>query len=131
MGKHRTHDKDYSEIKKVRFENQQLKRENQRLKKQLARIDLDRYSTVKDMIQEYRDSEEIEAPTTTDVLESMKKEWACREAGCVGHLEIILYSKMGETQYFRKCNSCRHRTKSQVYSPTKVRGPIKIVEEPK
>jgi hypothetical protein len=129
VGRNKSCDKEFSKIQTLQFENKKLKKEVSSLRKQLARIDLDRYSTVKDMIEEYRDSEEISSPTTSDMLESMKAEWACNVPGCPGHLEIILYSKMGSTNYFRKCSECSNRTKSQVYLPAKVRGPIKSVAD--
>jgi len=125
MGKNRNCDKDYSEIQTLRYQLQKLKKENSSLKKQLARIDLDRYSTVKDMIREYRDTEDPTVPEPIEFLEEMKKEWACKMPGCPGHLEIILYSKIGNPHYFRKCSECSNRTPSQAYVPSKVRGPLK------
>jgi hypothetical protein len=119
--------KEITEIQKYKRENDRLKREVASLRKQLARIDLDRYSTVKDMIEEYRDSESVEEPTTDAMLEGMKAEWACKMAGCPGHLQIMIYARPDSTHYYRKCNECPNRTKSQIYVKSKVRG---VVYEP-
>lgn len=122
MGKTRRGDKERSREQELKYENQKLRRTVSSLRKQLARIDLDRYSHVRDMVEEHLADQE-EVVTTEDMLKSMKNEWQCRECNG-GHLEITLYGKMGQTWYFRKCNNCPHRTKSQIYTPS-VRGIIK------
>lgn len=124
MGKSRRGDKERSREQELKFENQRLRRTVSSLRKQLARIDLDRYSHVRDMVEEHLADQEV-IVTTEDMLKSMKNEWKCHECGD-GYLEITLYGKMGQTWYFRKCNSCPHRTTSQAYSPS-VRG---IIKEP-
>lgn len=121
MGKTRRGHKEYSREQRLIHENQRLKRENARLRKHLAKIDLDRYSQVKDILQEHYSQEEKET-TTYEMLQRLKNEWACRECG-TGHLEIMLYNKTSGTWYFRKCNNCSHRTKSQQYTPN-VKGII-------
>lgn len=119
MGKSRRGDKERSREQELKYENNKLRREVSSLRKQLARIDLDRYGYVRDMIDEHL-ADQVEIVTTEDMLKSMKNEWKCHECNA-GHLEIYPYGKMGETWYYRKCNNCPHRTKSQVYTPS-VRG---------
>ncbi len=118
-------DKEHTRLQQMQHENSRLKREISKLRKQLARLDLDRHSYVKDIVDEHFANEEQEE-TTGKMLERLKDEWKCRECSD-GFLEIVLYSKMGEPWYFRKCNglNCAHRTKSQHYNPEKVVGPIK------
>lgn len=116
-------DKEYSRLQQALHENGRLKREISKLRKQLARLDLDRHSYVKDIIDEHY-AQEIQEETTGKMLERLKDEWKCHECH-VGYLEISMYSKMGAPWYFRQCNNCPHRTKSQVYNPEKVQGPIK------
>lgn len=125
MGKTRRGDKERSREQELKHENQRLRREISSLRKQLARIDLDRYSHIKDMVEEHLAQEE--KMSTQEMLKSMKEEWKCRECNS-GYLEIFLYNKIGETWYFRRCNSpdCEHRTKSQPYTPS-VKG---IMKEP-
>lgn len=136
MGKSRRGHKELSKEQELKYENKefrrrerdkdnqilQLKREVSSLRKQLARLDLDRHSYVKETLEEYYAHEE-EVVDNKRLINDLKKEWACKKCG-VGYLEIILYNKIGETWYFRQCNQCVNRTKSQVYSPA-VQGVMK------
>lgn len=119
MGKNTRGDKEYSKLQQVLHENDKLKREISKLRKQLARIDLDRHSYVRDIIDEFYENEEKQETekTMAQVMSDLKRIWKCRECSD-GHLEIVTYSKMGETWYFRRCSSdsCKHRTKSQPYN---------------
>lgn len=136
MGKSRRGHKELSKEQELKYENKefrrrerdkdnqilQLKREVSSLRKQLARIDLDRYSYIKDSLEEHYAQEE-EVVDNERLLADLKKSWLCKECGA-GYLEVILYNKIGETWYYRQCNSCVHRTKSQRYSAD-VKGIIK------
>jgi hypothetical protein len=121
LGKNRRGEKEYSREQKLIHENKRLKRQVDSLRKQLARLDLDRYSQVRDVLEAHyaEDNEQNSA----DLLDRLKHEWACRECG-KGNLEIILYTKASEPWYFRRCNLCEHRTKSQQYHPS-VKGIVK------
>ncbi len=126
MGKTRRGYKEFSREQKLIHENKRLKREIASIRKQLARLDLDRHTYIKDIIERsYQLEEQKEG---ADILEKLKKEWHCRECAR-GYLEIICYNKPNETWYYRKCNNCEHRTKSQKYNPGKVPGIIKGSEE--
>lgn len=114
--------KEFSREQRLINENRKLKRENARLSKLLARIDLDRYSTIKDMIDDHQAEDALQR--TQELLNSLKEAWKCRDCD-TGYLEIVLFTKMGNQHYFRACNSCKNRTKSQVYDPTKVKGIVK------
>lgn len=121
MGKNTRGNKEYSRLQEVLHENNRLKKEISRLRKQLARLDLDRHSYVRDIIEEHYAKEDQEA-TAEQLLKKLKEEWRCHS--CLeGHLEIVMYSKLGIPWYFRRCSNlnCGHRTKSQPYSD-KVRG---------
>ena len=122
MGRSRRGDKERSKEQILKYENQKLRRQISSLRKQLARVDLDRYSQVRDIVEEHYANEEVEI-NTQDMLESLKDVWKCRECPD-GYLEIIIYSKMGNPYYFRQCSNCSHRTKSQLHTPS-VRGLIK------
>jgi len=104
-------------------ENQALKRENSRLRKLLARIDLDRYDQVREIIEEHYSERKNEGQ---EILDKMKEEWRCHQCR-TGLLEIFLFNKINETYYYRKCNGCTNRTKSKKYTPS-VRGIIKKEE---
>lgn len=111
--------KEATEIRRYKDENDKLKRQVSSLRKQLARIDLDRFVHVRNMLEEHL--EENESNDDRSLLESLKKEWACRECD-TGHLEITIFNKVQEMYYYRKCNNCDHRTKSQKYDKSKVKG---------
>lgn len=115
--------KEYTRLQEALHENKKLKRENSSLRKQLARLDLDRHSYVKDIVDEHL-AQEDQSQTTTQTLESLKNTWKCLDCKS-GFLEIHLYTKVGETWYWRQCNSCEKRTKSQQYDPDKVKGIVK------
>ena len=129
MSRNTRGEKEYSRLQEALHENKKLKREIASLRKQLAKIDLDRYSYVSDIVQEHL-AEEKEEQTTTQMLQSMKNEWQCRDCG-VGYLEIHLYTRPDGTHYYRMCNNCSKRTKGQRYEPGKVRGIIKNDPQPK
>lgn len=126
MGKARRGQKERSREQELKHENHKLRREVSSLRKQLARLDLDRYSTVRDIVEEHYANEEVDV-NTQDMMESLKNTWKCHSCN-EGHLEIQQYTKLGEPWYFRQCNNCPHRTKSQVYTPS-VKGIVKPAVE--
>ena len=139
MGKANRGVKEFSKEQELKHENRELRKENDRLgrenrqlrrqyagsRKQYAKMDLDRHSYVRDIIEEHLSEEKEDIVTTQDMLESMKNEWKCEKCN-VGYLEILVYSKLGNPHYFRQCSNCVHRTKSQEYHDN-VKG---IVKEP-
>jgi cell division septum initiation protein DivIVA len=118
--------KEFSREQKLHHENRKLKQENARLRKQLARIDLDRYDTIREMLEEH-DTREEAVESSHQIVETLRKTWTCNKCS-EGHLEIILYNKIADTWYYRKCTHCTHRTKSQKYTP-EVKGIIKKASE--
>ena len=123
MSKNTRGDKEYTRLQELIHENKKLKREIASLNKQLARIDLDRHSFVKDIIDEHYAEEEREK-NTDKMLQSLKNEWPCHECK-TGQLQVNPYTKAGETWYYRQCNNCKNRTKGQKWHPS-VKGPVKI-----
>lgn len=125
MSKSTRGDKEYSRLQEALHENRKLKRENASLRKQIARLDLDRHGYVKNILEEHFAQQDQEE-SAEKMLKRLKEEWRCKICSD-GYLEIILFTKMGEPWYFRRCNGmgCTHRTKSQKYHPDKVAGPIK------
>jgi hypothetical protein len=83
-------------------------------------MDLDRYDSLKEMLQEHSGNQ---PEAQTEILENLKKTWLCKQCN-VGYLEIIIFNKINCTWYYRACSNCTHRTKSQKYSPS-VQGIIK------
>ena len=131
MGKSKRSHKEYSREQKLIHENQKLKREIGRLRKELARSDLDRYDSVKEVIDQH-DQEDTPA-SAQDILSKMRQEWACREPNCSGFLEIFTYNKIGSTWYYRTCSNspgCKNRTKAQKWSAD-VKGPVREAADEK
>lgn len=112
-----------NEVHRLEKENRQLRRQFAGSRKQFAKMDLDRHSWVKDIVQEHLAQEDNLNDTPQQVIESLKNKWKCHECH-MGHLEINLFTKAGETWYYRHCSNCDNRTNSQVYTP-KVEGIIK------
>lgn len=123
MGKSRRGAKEFTKEQRLIKENKQLKQDLGQLRKQLARLDLDRYDSIKEMLEDHAPKSQPEFGA--DFLENLKKTWLCDDCRN-GYLEIILYNKIESTWYYRKCTNCTNRTKSQKYS-TEVKGIIKKV----
>ncbi len=114
------------QIRELEIENRQLKKRYAGTRKDFARMDLDRHSYVKDIIQEHL-TEEQESIDSTQLLEKMVSKWRCHADGCDGHLEIVTFSTFGDqTRYFRQCNTCSNRTKGKPWHQG-VEGPVKII----
>jgi hypothetical protein len=125
MGKARTNSRGKTVEQQLRLENQQLKKQISSLRKQLMRIDLDRYSTVKDMIEECYTEEKL--ATGKEILENIKKQWLCKICE-VGHLEIFIYNRAGQMYYYRVCSeapNCANRTLGKPYTAGNVKGIIR------
>ena len=122
MGKAQRGQREFTREQQLRHENDRLKRTVQQLRKQIARLDLDRFGHMKEIIEKHCNEENQESGR--NVLEALKKAWACKEPGCDGYLEIFLYNKLDKTYYFRRCCKCDHRTKSQPYDKN-VQGILK------
>ena len=108
--------------KQLRLENQQLKKQISSLRKQLARLDIDRYSTVKDMIEQHYEGEKL--ATGKEILQNLKKQWKCNSCHD-GFLEIFVYNRADQTYYYRICSNspdCTNRTLAKPYSAANVVG---------
>ena len=126
MGKSQRNGREITREQRLIHENQRLKRQLSHLRKQIARIDLDRYSSLRDIVDQHY--QEDRAQEGQDLLEKLKQEWKCREPNCEGYLEIILYTKVDSTWYYRACTCCKNRTKAQKYVPSEVKGIVKKIE---
>lgn len=125
MAKNTRGTKEYSREQKLSKENKQLKKELSRLMKELSRLDVSRFETVKEMCNDYEEGEKFKEKIDdiSSSLESLRKDWACKKCE-TGWLEITLYSKLGQTHYYRKCVDCDNRTKGKRYDSKSVKGII-------
>jgi hypothetical protein len=126
VGKSQRNGREITREQRLIHENQRLKRQLSLLRKQVARIDLDRYSSLRDIVDQHY--QEDRAQEGQDLLDKLKQEWKCRQPNCEGYLEIILYTKVDHIWYYRKCNCCPHRTKAQKYVSSEVKGIVKKSE---
>jgi hypothetical protein len=126
LGKSKRSDKEYTREQRLAKENRQLKRELAHLRKQISRLDLEGLEAAKQACFEQEEKERINEAVGDPGAgpERLKEIWACNSCNS-GYLEIILYSKCGETWYYRVCGSCSKRTKGQRYDEKSVKGIIK------
>lgn len=111
---------DYSKEQRLRHEIKKLKRQNQALRKQLARVDLDRYTNIKDLIEKYDRMETDEARRDTEA--KLNKKWECWECRQGVLMMVPLFRRDGQ-YYFRRCRNCGHRTKTQPMKQAVDKGP--------
>lgn len=125
MGKNTRGIKEFTREQRLIKENRQLKRELGHLRKQISRLDLEGLENAKQLVFDHEEKQRLNEtlPDVNSNIEALKKEWACRNCQ-IGWLEITLYSKLGVSHYYRKCNSCDYRTKGKRYGES-VKGIIK------
>lgn len=105
-------EKELDQLQKLKYENKRLKRQIAALRKQIARIDIDRYENIKDIIERHHKEDLDER-----LLEEKKKletKWECHECkrGVLVRHELM---RIDGAFYYRKCNNCNHRTKVKPY----------------
>lgn len=104
--------KELNELQKLKIENQELKQEIRKLNNMLKRIDPDR----PDIKSYQKHKEKIKKKKANKKL---YKKWACYECKN-GILRTIIFKKADSHKfYFRKCDSCEHKTKVQKYDKEK------------
>ena len=119
MGRSRSKrsDGEYTEIQRIKHENQKLRRENSRLKKMLDRVSPQEFEDYK-RLEEMRSEIEVE---TSKPDRSLKETWRCKKCSS-GHLEVVTYDKLGEKWYYRACTNCDNRTIGKRFNEDKVKG---------
>ncbi len=125
MGKNTRGAKEFTREQKLIKENRELKRELSHLRKQISRLDLEGLEAAKQMCFDHEEKERLNETmgNPSANIEYLKKIWECNDCRN-GWLEITLYSKTGQTHYYRKCTNCNNRTKGQRYDES-VKGIIK------
>lgn len=114
-------DREQDIIDKYKRENQKLKEQISKLRKQISRIDLDRYENIKNLINQ---DEASEKQSTQEVGDSeIKKLWHCFHCDS-DHLRMVTFERRDGIFYYRKCNSCNHRTKTKRLTKDTKPGPI-------
>ncbi|MBF0442901.1 MAG: hypothetical protein HQK54_13425 [Oligoflexales bacterium] len=100
--------KEHDEIHHLREENQKLKRQLNRLRKQIARVDMDKFQNIREVIeaQQKEDDAFVEEMKQKKLIEH----WQCFKCGRDYLRLIIIYRPDGDF-YFRRCPTCNKRTK--------------------
>lgn len=111
-------DKELDELQKLKYENKRLKKQVSSLRKQLARVDIDRYQNLKDLV--YKHAKENLEDKIKAQRERLKKEWECHTCR-VGFMKIHTISRRDGLFYYRKCTECDNRTPTKPYNE-KVEG---------
>jgi hypothetical protein len=112
-GKGSRGDKEFSKIQKLAHENKKLKTEISRIRKNLNRLEsgwcpgcLDRYDSKDEKMT-------LPEPCLTKPVGKDRTCFKCKE----GKLRMVKYYKIAETWYYRKCDSCPHRTRGKKFTP--------------
>ena len=106
------------QLAKLKQENRTLRKQISQLRKQFARVDLDRFQNLKDLLDSHDKQEQEEAAKEQE--QQSRKDWECwncRE----DHLRLSVIERRDGVFYFRKCYSCNRRTKLQKYT-SEVKG---------
>jgi Zn finger protein HypA/HybF involved in hydrogenase expression len=106
-------DTELSEIRRLKLENQKLKKQMSQLRKQLSRIDIDRYSNLKNIL-ETQIAEDSGFNTKIE-LEKLKDKWLCHTCK-EDYMRVIIVPRIDGTFYFRRCPSCHNKTKLKPYT---------------
>lgn len=105
--KSRNYDRETDKLDKLKFENEKLKRQIKSLRKQLAKVDIDRYQSLKELLEE-QEAED----STLDVKsrhDDLKKKWECHSCK-EDYLRLVVVPRLDGMFYFRRC-PCGHKTK--------------------
>lgn len=117
MGKGRNRrpvgDGEIRENKRLKMENQKLRKQISSLRKQMNRIDIDRYQSLKNIIE----AQDIEDETfdAKFALEDLKKKWECHKCAR-DFLRLVVVPRIDGMFYFRRCPTCMNKTKLKKYN---------------
>jgi len=111
-------DKELDQLQKLKCENKRLKNQISSLRKQLQRVDIDRFTNLRDLV--YQQSIEDLQEIIKEERKKLKQKWECFKCR-TGFMKIHTLSRRDGLMYYRKCGSCDNRTKVKPYND-KVEG---------
>lgn len=114
-GRSRTFDKEYNKSQRDRHEIQKLRKEVASLRKQLARVDVDRYQNLQELVEKQADEDKQLHARKKPTREEQLKRWECHECR-EGHLKLIILNRPDGVFYFRRCDACAHKTRMKRYT---------------
>lgn len=99
--------KEQDDLQRLKRENDKLKKQVSQLRKQIARIDINRYENLQDMIHKF-DKAEVEETIERDKA-AQEKKWKCHK--CIeGTLRLKVFERQDGIVYLRKCDCCDNKT---------------------
>ena len=105
--------KEFDELQRLKYENKKLKKQISQLRKQLAKIDVDRYQNLKELVEaQQKEDKELEEKIKR---EKLKEKWKCYECK-EGYLRLMIFHRPDGDFYYRRCTRCGHKTKLQRYN---------------
>jgi hypothetical protein len=113
MKRRRYNHKEQDDLQRLKRENDRLKKQVSSLRKQLARVDIDRYENLQDLIHKY-DKEEA-AEIIAKEHKAKEQKWKCYECP-EGILRLKVFERQDGIFYMRKCDKCVNRTKLKRWS---------------
>ena len=105
--------KEQDQLQRLQRENEKLKRTIQSLRKQMARIDINQYQNLKEIIESQEDFYSFE--DKQEELKKLKDKWKCKECD-KDILRLIIVPRLDGSFYFRRCQNCGHKTKLKKYT---------------
>lgn len=112
-GRRSVGDGEQRDNQRLKLENKKLKQQISSLRKQLSRIDIDRYQSLKDMIE--NQAEEDTQFDTDQALEDLKRKWECHTCAR-DYLRLVIVPRADGTFYTRRCPTCLNKTKLKKYT---------------
>lgn len=106
------HDGELKEVQRLKLENQKLRKQIGKLRKELSKIDIDRYQSLRDLV-EAQDRQDEDFDRNIE-LDKLKEKWQCHTCGR-DHLRLIMVPRLDGTFYFRRCPTCGNKTRLKKY----------------
>lgn len=113
MGRRKYSDGDYELLDKLKHENKKLKKQISALRKQIAKLDIDRYENLKELVDKHNEQDLEEQKIKEE--EFLNKKWQCHECH-EGVLKLKILERRDGIWYYRSCNLCKNRTKLKRYN---------------
>ena len=104
--------KEQSALQKANKEIKMLKRQLSRYKKLISRMDMDNYTNIQEA-REAQTRERKELKKDKKQIDESAK-WGCYSCG-EDFLRLVIYQKVNEPYYFRRCPTCGNRTKGKKF----------------
>lgn len=107
-----TNDNELKETRRLKLENQKLRKEVSSLRKQLSRIDLDRHHNIKEILEE---EQQNTSNSSKNNLDELKHRWECHTCHN-DYLRLTIVRRIDGIFYFRRCPACLYKTRLKKFT---------------